>query len=206
MKWAGILILFLIAGCGQAGSSSPAVSPPAVNDNAELEKTLWDVDQQWLCSGPYGKSYKDCVQFRSKYWVDQFFEVIPSGELLNKEEMVATQAARIPSNPDPRTAPYPDAFKLRAFYGNFAMATDHTNFKTADKNGKLAFTSNSKVLRLFVKENGTWRPAAAGFVANIVSPVPPRPGKRSATPHKEPEEKTEKEPAEAERAWRDFRG
>jgi ketosteroid isomerase-like protein len=171
--------------------------------NADLEKVLEDVNQQWLCSGPYQKPYKDCVELRSKYWVDQFFEVIPSGELLNKEEMVATQAARIPSNPDPRTAPYPDAFKLRAVYGNFAMATDHTNFKAADKSGKLTFSSNSKVLRLFVKENGTWRPAAAGLVPIILPPTPARPSKHSAIPHKSPDEQLEKELAEADRAWMD---
>ena len=29
--------------------------------NASLEKTLWDVDQQWLCDGPYQKPYQGCV-------------------------------------------------------------------------------------------------------------------------------------------------
>src|SRR5258708_25259958 len=205
MKWTWVLSLLLLVGCGSANNAPAAVTQPS-NANADLEKVLEDVNEQWLWAGPYQKPYKDCVESRSKYWVDQFFEVVSTGDLLHKDEMVATQTAAIPSNPAPGTGPYPDAFRLRAVYGDFAMATDHTNFKTADKDGKLAFTSNSKVLRLFVKENGTWRPAAAGFVANIVSPVPPRPGKRSATPHKEPEEKTEKEPAEAERAWRDFRG
>jgi len=197
-----MLVLFLLASCGPATNAPPAATQQS-NENADLEKVLEDVNQQWLCSGPYQKPYKDCVEFRSKYWVDQFFEVIPLGELLNKEEMVATQAARIPSNPDPRTAPYPDAFKLRAVYGNFAMATDHTNFKTADKNGKLAFTSNSKVLRLFVKENGTWRPAAAGLVPIISPAVPARPSAHSSTPHKSPDEQLEKELAEADRAWMD---
>ena len=202
MKWAVILILFLIVGCGQGGSAPPAISQPSVNDNAELEKTLWDVDQQWLCSGPYVKSYKDCVLFRSKYWVDQFFEVIPSGEILNKEEMVATQAARIPSNPDPRTAPYPDAFKLRAVYGDFAMATDHTYFKSKDKSGNLVFATNSKVLRLFVKENGAWRPAAAGLVP-IIPPSGPVTPVEHLKPTPSPDAALEKQLAEMDRAWMD---
>ena len=202
MKCAWMLSLFLFVSCGSANNVPPTATQQS-NENADLERVLEDVNQQWLCSGPYQKPYKDCVEFRSKYWVDQFFEVIPSGELLNKEEMVSTQAARIPSNPDPRTAPYPDAFKLRAVYGNFAMATDHTNFKTADKSGKLAFTSNSKVLRLFVKENGTWRPAAAGLVPIISPAVPARPSAHSSTPHKSPDEQLEKELAEADRAWMD---
>jgi len=200
--WALILILSLLVGCGQAGSAPPATSQPAVKDNAELEKTLWDVDQQWLCSGPYGKSYKDCVQFRSKYWVDQFFEVIPSGEILNKEEMVATQAARIPDNPDPRLAPYPDEFKLRAVYGDFAMATDHTYFKSKDKSTNLIFATASKVLRLFVKENGAWRPAAAGLVP-IIQPSGPVTPVEHLKPTPSPDAALEKQLAEIDRAWMD---
>jgi len=202
MKCTWVLCLFLLASCGPANNAPPAATQQS-NENAGLEKVLEDVNQQWLCSGPYQKPYKDCVEFRSKYWVDQFFEVIPTGELLNKKEMVATQTAAIPSNPAPGTGPYPDAFRLRAVYGDFAMATDHTNFKTADKSGKLSFTSNSKVLRLFVKENGTWRPAAAGLVPIILPPTPPRPNKHSAIPRKSPDDQLEKELAEADRAWMD---
>jgi hypothetical protein len=202
MKWTWVLGLFLLASCGSAHTAPPAASRQS-SQNADLENVLEDANQQWLCSGPYQKPYQDCVQFRSKYWVDQFFEVVSTGELLNKEEMVAAQTATIPSNPPLGTGPYPDAFRLRAVYGNFAMATDHTNFKTADKNGKLAFTSSAKVLRLFVKENGSWRPAAAGLVPIISPATPTPPSKYSATPHKSPDEQLEKVLAEADRSWMD---
>jgi hypothetical protein len=202
MKRAWILSLAMIAGCGQVNSTPPA-APAAGVDNADLEKVLWDVDQQWLCSGPYVKSYKDCVQFRAKYWADQFFEVIPSGELLNKEEMIATQAERIPSNPDPRTAPYPDAFKLRAVYGDFAMATDHTYFKSKDKNGEFVFTTSSKVLRLFAKVNGTWRPAAAGLVPIILSNTPPTPVEHLKPARESPDPELEKQLAVTDHSWMD---
>ncbi len=203
VKCAWVLGFLMLASCGPANNLPPAAIQQS-NENADLEKVLWDVNQQWLCSGAYVKPFKDCVAFRSKYWVDQFFEVIPSGELLNKEEMVATQTAAIPSNPAPGTGPYPDAFRLRAVYGDFAMATDHTNFKTADKkSGKLAFTSNAKVLRLFVKENGSWKPAAAGLVPIISPTALVTPSKRPATPRKSPNEQLEKELAEADRAWMD---
>src|SRR5215472_476672 len=203
MKLAWVFGLFLLTGCGQTGNAPAAATQPASSDSAELEKTLWDVDQQWLCSGPYLKSYKDCVQFRAKYWVDQFFEVIPSGELLNKEEMVATQAERIPSNPDPRTAPYPDAFRLRAVYGDFAMATDHTYFKSKGKNGDFVFTTNSKVLRLFTKVNGTWRPAAAGLVPMIQSKSPATPVEHLKPTRGSPDPDLEKQLAEVDHAWMD---
>src|SRR4029077_10199531 len=61
----------------------------------ELEKVLWDADQQWLCSsgeGLYHKDIKDCVEFRSKYWADQFFEIGgATGKVSTKAEMVASQ-------------------------------------------------------------------------------------------------------------------
>ena len=203
MKLAWILTLSLLAGCGQVGSSPAPVNQPAGYENSDLEKTLWDVDQQWLCSGPYVKSYKDCVEFRSQYWVDQFFEVVSTGDLLNKEEMVATQSAHIPANPDPRTAPYPDGFKLRAVFGDFAMGTDITFFKTLDKNGNYSFASASKVLRLFVKDHGAWRPAAAGLVPVVVSNAPAAPNEHSKTPRTSPDPQLEKQLAELDRAWMD---
>ena len=203
MKLAWFLSLSLLAGCGQANSTSAPVNPSAGYQNSDLEKTLWDVDQQWLCSGPYTKSYKDCVQFRSQYWVDQFFEVIPSGEMLNKDEMVSTQSAHIPANPDPRTAPYPDAFKLRAVYGDFAMATDHTYFKSQDKDGNFTFTTASKVLRLFVKDHGVWRPAAAGLVPLIQPSGPASPLAPAKAARLNPDPQLEKQLAELDRAWMD---
>jgi ketosteroid isomerase-like protein len=201
MKLAWILVLSLLAGCGQVSGVSK--DKPTDTLNSDLEKTLWDADQQWLCSGPYVKSYKDCVEFRSRYWVDQFFEVIPNGDLLNKQEMVETQSARIPANPDPRTAPYPDAFKLRAVYGDFAMATDHTFFKSLDKNGNYTFTTSSKVLRLFVKDHGTWRPAAAGLVPTILLTAPAAPIGHSKTSSATLDPQLEKQLAEVDRAWMD---
>jgi hypothetical protein len=75
----------------------------------DLEKVLWDADQQWLCSsgaGPYHKDIKDCVEFRSKYWADQFFEVGATGKISTKAEMVASQTAGIPTHV-PGVGPYP---------------------------------------------------------------------------------------------------
>jgi ketosteroid isomerase-like protein len=197
------LILLIVVGCGSTPNTPPAAAQPPSNGNADLENVLADVNEQWLCAGPYMKPYKDCVEFRSKYWADQFFEVLSTGDVLDKEEMVATQTAVIPSNPPLGTGPYPDAFKLRAVYGDFAMGTDHTNFKTVDKNGNITFTNNSKVLRLFVKINGTWRPAAAGLVPIIVAPGPVSQGKHSTTPRKSPDEQLEKQLAEIDHAWLD---
>jgi hypothetical protein len=129
----------------------------------ELEKTLWDVDQQWLCSAgatPYHKDYKECVEFRSQFWADQFFEISIKGEVQTKAKMIARQRAAHPSKD---VGPHPDDFKLMAVYGNFALATDHTFLQAESANGKVAGTQ-TRVLRMFVKEDGKWRPAGAALV------------------------------------------
>ena len=162
-----------------------------------LENTLWNADQQWLCTGPYQKSYKDCVQSRSKYWVDGFFEIQSSGVIRNKMEMVTVQSA---ANPAPGVGPYPADFKLLAVYGNIAIATDHTDFKTADASGKVAFTTDSHVVRVFVQQDGQWRPAAAALVP-VIPPGPTSSEHSGAISTKNPDAQLEKQLANIDQMW-----
>ena len=159
LAFAGVLTISALA----AGQDAA----PKANKSPDLEKALWDVNQQWLCSGPYQKPYKACVEFRSKYWVDQFFEIGRTGYVQDKTQMVAQQSAV--DNPL-GIGPHPDAFKLRAVYGDFALATDITSFTTLGPGGQPTFTSSAKVLRLFVKEKGEWRPAGAALVPVVMPP------------------------------------
>jgi hypothetical protein len=132
-----------------------------------LEKELDDVNNQWLCAGNYYKAkMQDCVSFRANYWVDQFFEVDQTGKTQTKAEMVASQTARATKNPDVvrGTGPNPQDFKLMSVYGDIALATDHTIFKAADANGQVSVTNEANVLRMFVRENGKWRPAGAVLI------------------------------------------
>lgn len=166
------LLVVVLMGVSSLAFAQQGMKPGDKQWN-DLEKVLWDADQQWLCSsgeGIYHKDIKDCVEFRSKYWADQFFEVGANGKTATKAEMVAQQTAGIPTHVH-GVGPYPEEFKLRAVYGNFAMATDHTRFKSVGPDGKVSpsFTSEVTFLRLFVKENGTWRPAA-GAAVPIVAP------------------------------------
>lgn len=177
----------------------PSMAAAQEASNASLEKTLWDVDQQWLCDGPYQKPYQDCVKFRSTYWVDGFFEVQSAGTLRNKSEMVATQSA---ANPATGVRPYPADFKLVAVYGSgtIAVATDHTDFKTMRPGGDYAFTADSHCLRVFVKQNGDWRPAAAALVP-VIPPSEVNTKMSGAQTTKSPDEKLEKELAELDQKW-----
>ena len=157
------------------------------------------MDQQWLCDGPYQKPYAECVKFRSQYWVDGFFEVQSGGTLRNKEEMVATQSAATPVT---GVRPFPADFRLMAVYGDVALGTDHTDFKTARPDGTIPFTSDSHCLRVFVRQNGVWRPAAAALVP-VIPPTEANYKTSGAKSTKSPDEKLEKELAEIDQKWMD---
>ena len=166
---------------------------------ANLENTLWDVEQQWLCTGPYEKPYPECVKSRSKYWVEGFYEVQSAGTIRNKEEMVATQTAMDPVH---AVHPFPADFKLVAVYGDVALGTDHTDFQSPVAGGKMAFTSGSHCLRVFVRQNGEWRPAAAALVP-IIPPTEASAKTSGAHSTKSPDDKLEKELAEIDQKWMD---
>jgi uncharacterized protein DUF4440 len=165
-----ICILFIVAAAAalflggyETSKTTLAEQPEKAGDkDSELERVLREADQKWLCNfpaGPHHMTSQECVEFRRKYWPDQFFEISYKGQVRTKAEMLAAQSAAnyIPS------PPYPDDFKLMAVYGNFALATDHTVLKTADAGGGHT-TTDTRVLRMFVKENGQWRPAGAAQV------------------------------------------
>jgi hypothetical protein len=109
---------------------------------------------------------QDCVNFRAQYWSDQFFEVGRTGNTQTKAQMVASQTAAAAKAPDVvrGTGPNPQDFKLMSVYGNIALATDHTVFKTADAASNVSVSGEANVLRMFVKESGKWRPAGAVLI------------------------------------------
>jgi len=151
-----------------AFGQEPAKQTPKMGSKewTELEKTLWDVDQQWLCSAgatPYHKDYKECVEFRSQFWADQFFEISIAGKVQTKAEMITAQRA---ARPSPGVGPHPHDFKLMAVYDNIALATDHTFLRRESRDGSVEGT-DTRVLRMFVKEGGKWRPAGAALVPII---------------------------------------
>jgi len=64
----------------------PALAAAQEAKQTNLENTLWDVEQRWLCTGPYEKPYPECVKSRAQYWVEGFYEVQSAGTIRNKEE------------------------------------------------------------------------------------------------------------------------
>ena len=124
------VLCFVAAMCvsALAFGQEPAKQAPKMGSKewTELEKTLWDVDQQWLCSAgatPYHKDYKECVEFRNQFWTDQFFEISIKGKVQTKAEMVAAQRAAHPSKGvGPQSLPWRPRARTQAHSMNLQAA------------------------------------------------------------------------------------
>jgi hypothetical protein len=127
--------------------------------NAALEKELFAIELKWM-KAEFDKKM-DGPDSMGELWTDDFFDVLPGGRVVNKQEMLDLMAK---TDRQPGTGAFPDHFKLRAVYGNVALATDHTIIKGVDANGKIVVIREMGVLRMFVKEKGKWRVAGAGLV------------------------------------------
>jgi hypothetical protein len=132
---------------------------------AALEKELYAVELKWM-KAEFDKR-KTGPDSMGELWTDDFFDILPGGQVVNKEQMMDMMAK---TDRQPGTGAFPGEFKLRAVYGNVALASDHTILKGVDSNGKIVVTREMGVLRMFVKENGKWRVAGAGLVPIV--PVP----------------------------------
>ena len=152
-----VLILSLLA-CMPSAVLTQEKSQPSAG-NAALEKELFAIELKWM-KAEFDKKM-DGPNSMGELWTDDFFDVLPGGRVVNKQEMMDLMAK---TDRQPGTGAFPDHFKLRAVYGNVALATDHTIIKGVDANGKIIVIREMGVLRMFVKEKGKWRVAGAGLV------------------------------------------
>jgi len=157
MKYAWVLIL-----CVLSGFIVPARTqekPAKSTGNAALEKELYEVELKWMKAEHDKKlSGPDSM---GEMWMDEFFDVLPGGRVVNKQEMMDMMNK---ADPKPGTGAFPVDFKIRAIYGNVVLATDHTTIKGLDASGKIVPVREMNVLRMFVKDKGKWRVAGAGLV------------------------------------------
>ena len=169
MKFRAVLVVMFLAVASFAHAQDAGMKK---GDKAwtDLEKQLADVNNYWVCAHKYHKDHAmDCVDTKKAIWPSTFFEVSRQGEVTDKQQMVTMQTARakaVPVSPGD-AGPNPQDFKLMAVYGDVALATDHTVFKAPDASGKVVVTDEANVLRIFVKQNGKWVPAAAALVPEI---------------------------------------
>jgi hypothetical protein len=151
-------LLFCALACMPLPVAAQEKSRPSAG-NAALEKELFAIELKWM-KAEFDKKM-DGPDSMEELWTDDFFDVLPGGRIVNKQEMMDLMAK---TDRQPGTGAFPDHFKLRAVYGNVALATDHTTIKGVDANGKIVVIREMGVLRMFVKEKGKWRVAGAGLV------------------------------------------
>src|ERR1700693_4957762 len=130
--------------------------------NAALEKELFAIELKWM-KAEFDKKMAG-PDSMGELWTDDFFDVLPGGRVVNKQEMMELMAK---TDRQPGTGAFPDHFKMMAVYGNVALATDHTVIKGVDANGKIVVVREMGVLRMFVKEKGKWRVAGGGLVSIV---------------------------------------
>ena len=70
-----------------------------------LEKQLWGIEQQWLQS-----EHDKKMDFLKVLWTDQFFDLLPGGRHVTKDEMLDLLSK---GESKPGTGAFPDDFKLR---------------------------------------------------------------------------------------------
>jgi hypothetical protein len=154
-----ILALSLCVVAGMAVPVSAQERRESGAGNAALEKELFALELKWM-KAEFDKKMTG-PDSMGELWTDEFFDVLPGGRVVNKQEMMDLMAK---TDRQPGTGAFPDHFKLMAVYGNVALATDHTVIKGVDANGKIVVVREMGVLRMFVKEKGKWRVAGAGLV------------------------------------------
>lgn len=157
MKYAWVLIV-----CMLGSFASPILAQQESQKsagNGALEKELYQVELKWM-KAEFDKR-KTGPDSMGELWTDQFFDVLPSGQVVNKEEMMDMMSQ---GEHKPGTGAFPVDLKIRAIYGNVVLATDHTTIKGVDADGKIVPVLQMSVLRMFVKEKGKWRVAGAGLV------------------------------------------
>jgi hypothetical protein len=167
MKFVWVLILSMLAG-GAFPSRTRAqekqdrrfesVSP------TPLEKELYEVELKWM-KAEHDKIL-DGPDSMNEMWMDDFFDVLSSGVVVDKHEMMDLMNK---ADSRPGTGAFPDTFKVRAIYGTVVLATDHTTIKGVDASGNIVTIREMRVLRMFVKDKGRWRVAGAGLVV-----IPPK--------------------------------
>src|ERR1700731_957923 len=157
MRHIWVLILCALAGFPLPAMAQEKSQPSAAN--AALEKELFAVELKWM-KAEFDKN-KDGGDGMGELWMDDFFDILPGGRVVNKQEMMDLMAK---TDRQPGTGAFPDHFKLMAVYGNVALASDRTVIKGVDTNGKIVVVREMGVLRMFVKEKGKWRVAGAGLV------------------------------------------
>lgn len=164
MKAVWVLLLSMLAGFAVPAQVRAQDKRFESASPTALEKELYDVELKWM-KAEHDK-INDGPNSMGELWMDQFFDVLPTGVVVDKHEMMDMMDK---ADARPGTGAFPDTFKIRAIYNNVVLATDHTTIKGVDGSGNIVTVREMRVLRIFVKDEGKWRVQGAGLVV-----IPPK--------------------------------
>jgi hypothetical protein len=164
MRVIRVLILSILAGFALPTRARAQDKRYESASPTALEKQLYEVELKWM-KAEHDKMM-DGPDSMNEMWMDDFFDVLSSGVVVDKHEMMDLMNK---ADSRPGTGAFPDTFKVRAIYGNVVLATDHTTIKGVDASGNIVTVREMRVLRMFVKDKGRWRVAGAGLVV-----IPPK--------------------------------
>ena len=164
MRVIRVLILSMLAGFALPTRARAQDKRYESASPTALEKQLYEVELKWM-KAEHDKMM-DGPDSMNEMWMDDFFDVLSSGVVVDKHEMMDLMNK---ADSRPGTGAFPDTFKVRAIYGNVVLATDHTTIKGVDASGNIITVREMRVLRMFVKDKGRWRVAGAGLVV-----IPPK--------------------------------
>ena len=119
-KYLAVLVLCALAGFSLSAQQGAAEKKKGgkLEITPALEKELFEVEKVWM-GGEHDKN----MPLLEGLWTDQFFDDLTGGVIVSKHEMMDRLSK---GTVVPGTGAFPDDFKLRAIYGNVALATDHT--------------------------------------------------------------------------------
>jgi len=121
-------------------------------------KELAELDRQWLEAA----RMKD-VAFLESLFADNFVERHGNGEVVNKEK----QIAQIKASKTHIVGIHPNEIVVRYLSSDVAILTDKTTIDGVSEG--VSKTGVYNVLRVYVKQEGHWRAAAAGLTP-VVDP------------------------------------
>lgn len=132
-----------------AVSDTTGTESRSQHQGENIEQQLKDLDGQWLHAAE-----QNDTTFLAKLFTDRMFEILPDGSIITGSEMlniIGGQRHRGVSVDD---------IRVHGIYPEIAVLTDRTTLRNAIVNGR-DITGQYRVMRIFVKQQGKWRGAAA---------------------------------------------
>ena len=147
------MALILVAACG---TLALAQASGRTGGKEDIARTVSVLDHVWLDA-----AYNHDTGTMAWLFTDNFVEVHPGGEIVNKQQQL-DQIEQLKPGAGLQ-ALHPDDIQVRYASPDVAFLTDTTTIQGAGVNPGVKGGYQFRVIRVFVKQNGRWRAAGAGI-------------------------------------------